>query len=396
MSHFSDKSRPAAAVGGKTARACDSCIRSRARWYCAADDAFLCQPCDSLIHSANPLARRHHRLRLRSSSATTSKAKAPAWHHGFKRKARTPRSHQKPVVPELESSVEDEEEEEQLLYRVPVLDPALAFGDTALRTQQQEAAAVASAAGVGAEFAPTEIELAEFAANMESLLGRGLDGGEAFCMEDLGLGESSSGCGGGGGGGGGGGRMEVDVKGEMEEEAGKGEGLSFEMEVDLSRETLELDFGCGSSEMKEEAATVEAAAAAEEKEVRKGMGLKLDYDAVKAAWLLTGSTPWMTGERPRLGADDCWLDCLGMWGGVGGEFVGGIQALNVGREARVTRYREKRRTRLFSKKIRYEVRKLNAEKRPRMKGRFVKRAPFPATSAAGGSGSTGGAATFAY
>lgn len=50
---------------------------------------------------------------------------------------------------------------------------------------------------------------------------------------------------------------------------------------------------------------------------------------------------------------------------------------DVGREARVSRYREKRRTRLFSKKIRYEVRKLNAEKRPRMKGRFVKRANFP-------------------
>lgn len=49
-----------------------------------------------------------------------------------------------------------------------------------------------------------------------------------------------------------------------------------------------------------------------------------------------------------------------------------------GREARVSRYREKRRTRLFSKKIRYEVRKLNAEKRPRMKGRFVKRASFAA------------------
>ncbi|KAH9309364.1 hypothetical protein KI387_037275, partial [Taxus chinensis] len=43
-----------------------------------------------------------------------------------------------------------------------------------------------------------------------------------------------------------------------------------------------------------------------------------------------------------------------------------------GREARVKRYREKRRSRLFSKRIRYQVRKLNAEKRPRMKGRFVK------------------------
>lgn len=51
-----------------------------------------------------------------------------------------------------------------------------------------------------------------------------------------------------------------------------------------------------------------------------------------------------------------------------------------GREARVSRYRAKRRTRLFSKKIRYEVRKLNAEKRPRMKGRFVKGANFVATA----------------
>lgn len=43
------------------------------------------------------------------------------------------------------------------------------------------------------------------------------------------------------------------------------------------------------------------------------------------------------------------------------------------RQARVMRYREKRQNRLFAKRIRYEVRKLNAEKRPRMKGRFVKR-----------------------
>lgn len=60
-------------------------------------------------------------------------------------------------------------------------------------------------------------------------------------------------------------------------------------------------------------------------------------------------------------------------GGLGGPGGGGSDG---GREARVSRYREKRRTRLFSKKIRYEVRKLNAEKRPRMKGRFVKRTSF--------------------
>ena len=37
------------------------------------------------------------------------------------------------------------------------------------------------------------------------------------------------------------------------------------------------------------------------------------------------------------------------------------------RKERVLRYREKRRNRLFSKKVRYEVRKINAERRPRIK-----------------------------
>ena len=42
------------------------------------------------------------------------------------------------------------------------------------------------------------------------------------------------------------------------------------------------------------------------------------------------------------------------------------------REAKVLRYKEKRANRLFSKKIRYEVRKLNAERRPRMKVSSIK------------------------
>lgn len=69
----------------------------------------------------------------------------------------------------------------------------------------------------------------------------------------------------------------------------------------------------------------------------------------------------------------------GMWTAAAGGGRAARPAADDGgwREARVSRYREKRRTRLFAKKIRYEVRKLNAEKRPRMKGRFVKRAALP-------------------
>jgi hypothetical protein len=43
------------------------------------------------------------------------------------------------------------------------------------------------------------------------------------------------------------------------------------------------------------------------------------------------------------------------------------------REARVLRYREKKKTRKFEKTIRYASRKAYAETRPRVKGRFAKR-----------------------
>jgi len=57
------------------------------------------------------------------------------------------------------------------------------------------------------------------------------------------------------------------------------------------------------------------------------------------------------GWQARLSQIDLWWD------------NGGV------REASVQRYKEKRRTRLFSKKIRYQVRKVNADRRPRMKVR---------------------------
>ncbi|GMI97553.1 B-box domain protein 6, CONSTANS-like 5 [Hibiscus trionum] len=51
------------------------------------------------------------------------------------------------------------------------------------------------------------------------------------------------------------------------------------------------------------------------------------------------------------------------------------QAGGMDREARVLRYREKRKNRKFEKTIRYASRKAYAESRPRIKGRFAKRTP---------------------
>lgn len=47
--------------------------------------------------------------------------------------------------------------------------------------------------------------------------------------------------------------------------------------------------------------------------------------------------------------------------------------IGMNREARVLRYREKKKNRKFEKTIRYASRKAYAETRPRIKGRFAKR-----------------------
>ncbi|KAK3189218.1 hypothetical protein Dsin_028779 [Dipteronia sinensis] len=409
-------------VGGKTARACDSCIKKRARWYCAADDAFLCQACDASVHSANPLARRHERVRLKTASHKSEAASVPAssppsWHGGFTRKARTPRhgkfsnktlQNSLSLVPELTNSDEishEENEEEHLLYRVPIYDPFAAELCISARDQEMinvhgsssaESKVVLSGSGDhadgtlhGFQFLPTDMELAEFAADVESLLGGGLENESFVAMEELGLVDYNDNNN----------KMMIKVEEELLGDHDHG-GDSGEGGVELMREPFELNFDYDSDDHQEEEEKVikgevvtessvceEDGSGRKTKKKKRKILLRLDYEAVIGAWATTsqGTSPWTTGDRPDFDPDDCWPDCMGTCGtelhhpyidlaGIGTHHPAVVA--DGGREARVSRYREKRRTRLFSKKIRYEVRKLNAEKRPRMKGRFVKRTSF--------------------
>ncbi|KAJ4764017.1 zinc finger CONSTANS-like protein [Rhynchospora pubera] len=395
-----EKEKVAGAVGGKTARACDGCLRRRARWYCAADDAFLCQSCDMSVHSANPLARRHERLRLRVSStalpsSTVTKAEemvVPAW---FTRKARTPRGKHgaltRRVVPDSVESSDENRVEEQLLYHVPIFDPALAEfcspppledsnnsskgeidGDSikSVLVPSQFNVSPSINDSIVVNFTPTDADLNEFAADMEALLGKNNE--DSFDMESLGLMESPE---------------ELDganVKLETVDGGANEELYGVDLlETEVSGEMLDIDFDCGSPMTlgeEEEKIAIDNMMCHEVKPcLQHKFVLRLDYEAIIASW---GSSPWTDGERPQGRLDECWPDYSEMWigsgrGGVGAHGSGepGVvrSGMDGGREARVSRYREKRRTRLFSKKIRYEVRKLNAEKRPRMKGRFVKR-----------------------
>ncbi|TKY56522.1 CHLOROPLAST IMPORT APPARATUS 2 [Spatholobus suberectus] len=89
------------------------------------------------------------------------------------------------------------------------------------------------------------------------------------------------------------------------------------------------------------------------------LNLNLNYQEVLDAWSDRGS-PW---------ADDCSLSLATNNGYYMGE-VPVWEEERARREASVLRYKEKRQNRLFSKKIRYQVRKLNADKRPRIKVTF--------------------------
>ncbi|KAK4280813.1 hypothetical protein QN277_012385 [Acacia crassicarpa] len=415
--------KAANALGAKTARACDSCLRRRARWFCAADDAFLCHGCDNLVHSANQLASRHERVRLQTASSSSKKAtKSQVWYSGFTRKARTPRHNSKqllllaqqkskleeeeaifngtlPVVPELEEGSGGlDESDERLLCRVPEFDPfedelcniysevgEERLDDVVMTKKKDD---VMNSNGPDdeegitcdldsfSEFLASDMDLVEFAADVESLLESGIDdesaGAELLdCKQEEMMGALEGTVGSADKN-----NAMVKIKDEQVIEANNTvEGMTSDT-LNWNTTTPTINHK-GSSEEEEEERKVETKAK---------IFLRLNYEDVISSWAGQGC-PWTTGNPPQFNSNDCWLHFLGSSGGdvhqccygeIGGILKGQVDG---GREARVSRYREKRRTRLFAKKIRYEVRKLNAEKRPRMKGRFVKRTSFVGTTA---------------
>lgn len=360
--------KAANAMAGKTARACDSCLRKRVRWFCAADDAFLCQACDASVHSANQLASRHQRVRLQTSSFKgsggddeSSLSSSPAWHRGFTRKARTPRNKTKqakenghnndenkvlmnhqplPFVPELSNEEDDDkspnydenEDQEQLLYRVPIFDPFAAelcnpIADNDHDHNHHDETAELSVADheYGKDgsnsidrhevlgFLPSELELAEFAADVESLLGGG--GGleeENSCDHDIkgfGIMELFD-C-----------KEEENIAAEarvkVEDEEDNQEML---MEEAIACEVNPSDYFNGKfdcdglspvreDEEEEGKVVIKNQMAEERKMVKRDILLRLNYEAVIAAWASQGS-PWTTGTRPVVNPDHGWPDYM--------------------------------------------------------------------------------------
>ncbi|XP_047073722.1 zinc finger protein CO3-like [Lolium rigidum] len=98
--------------------------------------------------------------------------------------------------------------------------------------------------------------------------------------------------------------------------------------------------------------------------------LKLDYDEILAAWAGRGSL--YIGAAPALAPPKLEPDSVLVEVAPGRQAAAWVAPDATGRAERVRRYKEKRHARLFSKRIRYEVRRINAVRRPRLKGRFIR------------------------
>ncbi|KAG0606397.1 hypothetical protein M758_9G138100 [Ceratodon purpureus] len=426
----------AMAIVGRASRACDVCASKSARWYCGADAAYLCDRCDTQVHSANALAQRHERVRLtpsgtpmkppRKPQESTPKAKPPTGASKKKKspappqvlparkRSRTsrPHPHRRPEAQPLDE-VEVKVEESNLFsdffdtedflvddtHEVPSFDGSPASSPSPSPSSGSEYTQEFS---LSPEFhsdlsSPSEDSFAAYfkgkAAHDEFLVPDGFDSGiDIICCDaDGNISLASDAC-----------FIPGDIPGL---EAFDDCSLSFDLAqrgVAASSEAFEGEngttttsnagiVGSGNDEfsngpfakyfVKKRKVKAESAKKVMSPEVIKSEAkeilrcclegesertvptLRLNYDEIITAWSNRGE-PWV---NPVDSATDVGL--VPDMELQGGDADDGGQ----GREARVLRYKEKRRSRLFSKTIRYEVRKLNAERRPRMKGRFVKR-----------------------
>ncbi|KAL9267653.1 Zinc finger protein CONSTANS-LIKE 3-like protein [Drosera capensis] len=310
---------------------CDACRSSAAILFCPADTAFLCSLCDGKIHGANPLASRHDRLRLcdvceDSPAAVTCKADAAslclacdrdiheanrlAWRHERVPIEGTENQHQTDAII---VKTDEEEEDEWLMKEVG----AGLFSD------------VDPLLDFGFVAAPTlDIKPPPLPPRPEHRL--------------------NSAAGGGGGGGDGvvptfGSNLdyfELNYHGGYQEGGDKNKVKGFEFGVTKPRMGGARTLNFGSTCITQSVCSSD-------------VGVVPDGNNVNSVSEVSS----YGYSKPGNGAVEAVPVVL----------------TRVEREARVMRYREKKKNRKFEKTIRYASRKAYAETRPRVKGRFAKR-----------------------
>ncbi|KAL6324679.1 hypothetical protein AAG906_013492 [Vitis piasezkii] len=353
----------AAGGGGGWARVCDTCRSAACTIYCRADSAYLCAGCDARIHAANRVASQHERVWVcesceRAPAAFVCKADAAslcatcdADIHSANPLAR--RHHRVPILPIA-----------GCLYGPPATDP----GGTVVRS-----AAEADNGFLGQEAEETIDEEDEDEAASWLLLNP--------------------------------------VKNNNGSSNNQNNGLLFGGEVDEYLDLVEYN-SCPENQFSDQynqqqppphysvphknyggdrvvpVQCGEAKGQIHQQHQQQGFHLGMEYESSKAAYsynpsishsvsvssMDVGVVPEATTmsdisisishPRPPKGTIDLFS---------GPPIQMPTQLTPMDREARVLRYREKKKTRKFEKTIRYASRKAYAETRPRIKGRFAKR-----------------------
>nr|GLL32776.1 zinc finger protein CONSTANS-LIKE 4-like [Ipomoea trifida] len=295
---------------------CDSCKRSSATVFCRADTAFLCATCDSKIHAANKLASRHARVLVCEVCE-----QAPA---SFTCKADAaalcvtcdPKSHGSPSVSSGDHYPEAAEEEAEAASWL-------------LPTPN-------NAKGVDLE--GPEYKTADYLfGDMDSYLDLEMIPGGADQKPHL---QNP--------------RQHYNSDGVVPV-MNKTETTHVPGPVVDGFPTYEIDFAAGSKPP-----------------FMYNFATQTISHSVSSSSMEVGVVP----DHNAMG--DVSNPAFGRTAGTGEGVPNALSGVD--REARVLRYREKRKNRKFEKTIRYASRKAYAETRPRIKGRFAKRADLEVDS----------------
>ncbi|XP_073004213.1 zinc finger protein CONSTANS-LIKE 4-like [Typha latifolia] len=300
---------------GLDARVCDSCKSLPAQVYCQADAAYLCGTCDARVHGANKLASRHERVWVcevceQAPAAITCKADAAS------------------LCVTCDADIHDANPLARRHVRVPIVPflhpPTSASADGGLFKVANE---------------DEDVEEEE----------------EAEADAATWLIPNSNG------------KPSTNLKGAMEgTDVRSGDYFFSDVEP-----YLDLEYA---SSVDAHYHHTDSVVPVHAKSAGAGVGFKPSYTAFPAQSLSHSMSSSEVGVVPDASGVADVTKPYG--GGKGEEKVAApmtIPSAAVDREARVLRYREKRKNRRFEKTIRYASRKAYAEARPRIKGRFAKR-----------------------
>ncbi|BFG17998.1 hypothetical protein CerSpe_042720 [Prunus speciosa] len=319
---------------------CDSCKSATATLFCRADSAFLCVNCDAKIHAANKLASRHARVWLcevceQAPAHVTCKADDAALCVTCDRDIHSAnplsRRHERvPVTPFYDS-------ENSAANSVPVVKSVVNFLDDRYFSD------------VDGQDAETEVsrEEAEAASwllpNPKAMENPDLNSGEYFLPEmdpylDLDYGH-----------------VDPKLEDTQEQNSCGTDGVvpvqskSVQPQL-LNDHSFEIDFSAAS------------------KPYVYGFHAQCLSQSVSSSSMDVSVVP--DGNTTMTDVCDPYTKSMSS---VVESTQQAVQISSADREARVLRYREKRKNRKFEKTIRYASRKAYAETRPRIKGRFAKR-----------------------